>query len=86
MIPMREAAERPSEQVQIDELTTKLKKARKRIKKLEKGLEDVAASNAALEEKHASLEKEVETLETRTGRMGIALRECMKKLGVEKPQ
>lgn len=70
----------------VAKLTTKLRKARKRIKKLEKNLEDVTASNATLEEKHALLEKRIETLDTRTSRMGGALRQCMKQLGVERPE
>lgn len=70
---------------QIEELTTKLKKARKRIKKLEENLKDATASYDMLVEKHVALEKKVETLDTRTSRMGMALRECMKKLGVGRP-
>jgi len=69
----------------LDELTDKLKKARKRIKKLENALTVVNSSYDTLVEKHAALERLVETLDTRTQRMGMALRECMKKLGVERP-
>ena len=89
---------RPSEQHQesplledaeiwsVGELTSRLKKARKRIKKLENALTVVNVSRNTLEEKHVALEKEIETLDTRTTRMGIALRECMKKLGVARPE
>ena len=69
----------------LEEVTSKLKKARKRIKALENKLTAVGVSHDMLEEKHVALEKEVATLDTRTSRMGIALRACMKKLGVERP-
>lgn len=68
------------------ELTDKLKKARKRIKKLETKLEAATSSNDTLKEEHATLVKKIDGMDTRTQRMGIALRECMKQLGVARPE
>lgn len=70
----------------LAELTDKLKKARKRIKTLEAQLETAVSSNDILKEEHATLTKKIDVLDTRTQRMGIALRECMKKLGVPRPE
>ncbi|NGX54181.1 MAG: hypothetical protein K1000chlam4_00906 [Chlamydiae bacterium] len=77
---------RPMIEVEVEELIAKLKKTRKRVKNLEKNFEDANASYEALEGKHALLEKKVATLDIRTERMGIALRDCMRKLGVARPE
>lgn len=67
-------------------LTDKLKKTRKRVKKLENAVKLAEDSRDALAEKNALLEKQIETVDLRTQRMTTALRECMKKLGVERPK
>lgn len=70
----------------LEELTTKLKKSRKKIKKLETSIETVQNENAHLKERLALIEGEIKAMDTRTSRMGIALYECMKKLGIARPK
>jgi len=61
----------------IEELTLKLKKTRKRVKNLEQELQTVKSSEA-------QLQKDVATLERVTASMGVALRDVMKKIGVDR--
>lgn len=68
----------------VAELKTLLKKARKRIKALEQQLEIVTSSNDILKEEHATISKKIDVLDTRTQRMGLALREIMSRLGIER--
>lgn len=64
-------------QSDIDELKVKLKKSRKRIKALEREIQDVRTTEAQLQEK-------VAMHDTMISRMGIKLREVMKKVGVSR--
>lgn len=64
-------------QSDIENLEQKLKKTRKRVRKLEQELQDVRSSEVQLQENVASLEQ-------RTAAMGVALRDVMKKVGVQK--
>lgn len=78
----------PKEEVvwNLKKLTSKLKEARKRIKTLEAQLETVTDSNDTFNEERAVLLKRVDGMDTRTERMMAALRECMKQLGVARPE
>lgn len=64
-------------QSDIGELKVKLKKSRKRIKALERELQDVKSTEAQLQEKVAKLDTMITS-------MGIKLREVMKKVGVSR--
>jgi len=64
-------------QTDIEELKTKLKKSRKKIKMLEQELQDVKSTEAQLLEK-------VARHDTMITSMGIKLREVMKKVGVSR--
>lgn len=64
-------------QTDIEELKTKLKKSRKRIKALEQELQDVRTTEANLLEKVAGHDTMITS-------MGIKLREVMKKVGVSR--
>ena len=64
------------EKLSPEKLTKLLRGARKRIKKLESELEDVSASHERILERAAEQEKKVD-------RMGVALMQCLRKLGIK---
>lgn len=65
---------------------SKLKNARKRIKKLETELTTARGDFDSLNARLAALEKDAEEASERENRMSVALRTCMRKLGVQRPK
>ena len=63
---------------------SKLKNARKRIKQLETELTTARGDFDSLNARLAALEKGAKESSERETQMGVALRDCMKKLGVER--
>ena len=63
---------------------SKLKNARKRIKQLETELTTARGDFDSLNARLAALEKRAEEFSQRETQMGVGLRACMKKLGVER--
>lgn len=67
-------------------LRSRIKKIRLRVSELEdRILTPAGISEGMLQEKLAKLDEVVEEIDMRTTRMGVALRQCMRKLEVKRP-